>query len=121
MSIANAVLDVVLAPGFLEHVAEVGSLARQRFAALKDAHPDIIEDVRGEGLMMGLKLKIPPGDFAAFARAHKLLSIPAGDNVLRLIPPLVVTDEELGEAVQRLDAACRDAEAELLVGKGAAA
>ena len=121
MSIANAVLDVVLAPGFLEHVAEVGSLARQRFAALKDAHPDIIEDVRGEGLMMGLKLKIPPGDFAAFARAHKLLSIPAGDNVLRLIPPLVVTDEELGEAVQRLDAACRDAEAELLVRKGAAA
>ena len=114
-------LGGVLAPGFLEHVAEVGSLARQRFAALKDAHPDIIEDVRGEGLMMGLKLKIPPGDFAAFARAHKLLSIPAGDNVLRLIPPLVVTDEELGEAVQRLDAACRDAEAELLVRKGAAA
>lgn len=121
MAIANAVLDVVLAPGFLEHVNEVGSLARQRFAALKDAHPDIIEEVRGEGLMMGLKLKVSPADFAAFARAHKLLSIPAGDNTLRLIPPLVVTDEELGEAVKRLDAACRDAEAQLPSHKGAAA
>jgi len=113
MSIANAVLDVVLAPGFLDNVARLGLLARQKLAALADAHPEIIEEVRGEGLMIGLKLRVPPGDFAALARAQHLLSIPAGDNVLRLLPPLTVSDAELDEAVKRLDAACVAAEAKL--------
>ena len=113
MAIGNAVLDVILAPGFLDHVAAMGLLAKQKLAALKDTHPRIVEDVRGEGLMIGLKLKIPPADFAAFARAHNLLTIPAGDNVTRLLPPLIVSDAEIDEAVRRLDAACRDAEGAL--------
>ena len=113
MAVCNAVLDVVLAPGFLENVERLGLNARQKLAALKDAHPNIIEEVRGLGLMLGLKLKVPPGDFAAHARAEHLLSIPAGDNTLRLLPPLTITDEELAEAVARLDRACVRAEAEL--------
>ncbi len=113
MAIANAVLDVVLAPGFLDNVARLGLLAKQKLAALADAHPKIVEEVRGQGLMLGLKLRVPPGDFAALARAEHLLTIPAGDNTLRLLPPLTVSDEELGEAVKKLDAACVAAEAKL--------
>ena len=120
MAIGNAVLDVVLAPGFLEHVEKLGLLARQKLAALKDAHPRVIEEVRGEGLMLGLKLKIPPADFAAFARQEKLLTIPAGDNTVRLLPPLILTEAELDEGVRRLDAAARDAEAKLASAPAAA-
>ena len=112
MSIANAVLDVVLAPGFLDNVARLGLLAPSRSSPRSPTrHPEVIEEVRGEGLMIGLKLRVPPGDFAALARAQHLLSIPAGDNVLRLLPPLTVSDAELDEAVRRLDAACVAAEA----------
>jgi acetylornithine/N-succinyldiaminopimelate aminotransferase len=113
MAIGNAVLDVVLAPGFIENVARLGLLARQKLAELKDRHPRVIEEVRGEGLMIGLKLKISPADFAAKARDHRLLSIPAGDNVVRLVPPLVLSDDELSEGVRRLHAACADVEATL--------
>ncbi len=113
MAIANAVLDVVLAQGFLDNVARLGLLAKQKLAALADAHPTIVEEVRGQGLMLGLKLRVPPGDFAALARTEHLLTIPAGDNTLRLLPPLTVSDEELGEAVKKLDAACVAAEAKL--------
>ncbi len=118
MAVANAVLDVVLAPGFLENVERLGLLAKQKLAGLADAHPKIIEEVRGQGLLLGLKLRVPPGDFAALARERRLLTIPAGDNVLRLLPPLTVSDAELDEALRRLDAACVEAEAEL--GKAAA-
>jgi acetylornithine/N-succinyldiaminopimelate aminotransferase len=113
MAIGNAVLDIVLAPGFIENVARLGLLARQRLAELRDLHPRVIEEVRGEGLMIGLKLKVPPTDFAALARHHRLLTIPAGDGVVRLLPPLVISDDELSEGVRRLHAACADAEAAL--------
>ena len=111
MAIGNAVLDIVLAPGFIENVARLGLLARQQLAELKDRHPHVIEEVRGEGLMIGLKLKVPAAGFAALARNHRLLTIPAGDSVVRLLPPLVISDDELSEGVRRLHAACADAEA----------
>ena len=88
---------------------------RQRLAELKDRRPGVIEEVRGEGLMVGLKLKVPPADFADAALAQKLLVIPAGDNVVRLLPPLVVTEEEIAEGVRRLDAACAAVEERLAV------
>ena len=113
MAIGNAVLDIVLAPGFIENVARLGLLARQKLAELRDRHPRIIEEVRGEGLMIELKLKVPPTDFAALARHHRLLTIPAGDGVVRLLPPLVISDDELSEGVRRLHATCADAEAAL--------
>jgi acetylornithine/N-succinyldiaminopimelate aminotransferase len=104
--VGNAVLDVVLAPGFVDRVARLGLLLRQRLAELKDRHGAIIDEIRGEGLMLGLKVKVPNGDFAAAARDERLLTIPAGDNVVRILPPLIVSDEELAEGVRRLDAAC---------------
>jgi acetylornithine/N-succinyldiaminopimelate aminotransferase len=110
MAVGNAVLDVVLAPGFVERVAKLGLLARQRLAELKDHHPQVIEEIRGQGLMLGVKVKVPPQDFAAAARAQKLLTIPAGDSVVRLVPPLVISEEELAEGVRRLDAACLEIE-----------
>ena len=121
MAVGNAVLDVVLAPGFVERVARLGLLARQRLAELKDRRPAIIEEIRGEGLMLGLKLKVSPQDFAAAARAQRLLTIPAGDNVVRLLPPLVLSEDELAEGVRRLDAACAAIEERSVAGKGAAA
>jgi len=106
MSVGNAVLDIVLADGFLDHVAQTGLLLKQRLAELKDRHPGVIAEVRGEGLLMGLKTVCPNTDFAAAARDAHLLTIPAGDNVVRLLPPLIVGDEEVREAIARLDAAC---------------
>ena len=120
MAIGNAVLDVVLAPGFLNNVARLGLSAKQKLAALADCHPRIVEEIRGEGLMIGLKLRVSPGDFAALARGRRLLTIPAGDNTLRLLPPLTVSDAELDEAVARLDGACVDAEKALDAAKAAA-
>jgi acetylornithine/N-succinyldiaminopimelate aminotransferase len=113
MAVGNATLDVILAPGFLERVARLGLDMRQRLAELKDRHDSVIEEIRGEGLMIGLKLKVPPADFAAAALDRKLLVIPAGDNVVRIMPPLVVTDDELAEGLRRLDAACAAVEKRL--------
>ncbi len=121
MAVGNAVLDVVLAPGFIDRVARLGLLARQQLAELQDRRPGIVEEIRGEGLMMGLKLKVSTQDFAAAARAHKLLTIPAGDNVVRLLPPLVVSEEELAEGVRRLDAACVELSSGLTASKKGAA
>ncbi len=106
MAVGNATLDVILAPGFLERVARFGLDMRQRLAELKDRHNAVIEEVRGEGLLIGLKLKVPPASFAEAAQNLKLLVIPAGDNVVRVLPPLVVSDEEIAEGVRRLDATC---------------
>ena len=115
MAVGNATLDIILAPGFLERVARLGLDMRQRLAELKDRHHRVIEEVRGEGLLIGLKLKVPPAKFADAALERKLLVIPAGDNVVRVMPPLVVTDEEIAEGVRRLDAACEAVEQHVAV------
>ncbi len=106
MSVGNAVLDVICAPGFLDHVRRVGLVLRQRLAELQDRHPAIVETIRGEGLMLGIKTRVPNTDLVAAARREKLLVIPAGDNVVRLLPPLIIEEAEALEAVRRLDAAC---------------
>ena len=110
-AVGNAVLDVVLADGFLDSVLQRSLVLKQKLARLKDEHPTIIEDIRGAGLMMGIKCKTPNTDFQAMALEHKLLTIAAGDNVIRLLPPLVVTDADITEAVNKLDATCRALEA----------
>jgi acetylornithine/N-succinyldiaminopimelate aminotransferase len=114
MAVGNAVLDIVLEDGFIERVAHLGLLLRQRLAELKDRHPEIVEEIRGEGLMVGVKLKVLNSDFAAAARAEHLLTIPAGDNIVRLLPPLILSEEELAEGVRRLDAACQRLEREIV-------
>ena len=106
MAVANAVLDVVLADGFLDHVAGIGSRLKRRLAAIADEHDEIIEDVRGHGLMLGLKCKVPNQKLLAALRAEKLLTVQAGDNVVRFLPPLIVNEAEINEACAKLDAAC---------------
>ncbi len=113
MAVGNAVLDVVLEPEFLDRVQHLGLLLKQRLAELKDRHPAVIADVRGQGLMMGLKTHVPNTDFIAAARDEKLILIAAGDNVARLLPPLVISEEDLAEAFNRMDAACARIEGEL--------
>ncbi len=113
MAVGNAVLDVILEPGFLERVERLGILLKQRLAELKDRHPAVIAEVRGQGLMMGIKTHVPNTDFVAAARAQKLILIAAGDNVARLLPPLVISDADLAEALNRIDAACTAVEDEL--------
>ena len=104
-AVGIAVLDAVLEPGFLERVRDMTLRFKQKLAALKDEYPDIIEEVRGSGLLTGLKLKLPLGDVGNACIAEKLLTVGAADNVLRLLPPLNVTEEELSEAVLRLSRA----------------
>jgi acetylornithine/N-succinyldiaminopimelate aminotransferase len=106
-SIGNAVLDVILAPGFIEHVALMGVTLKQSLARLKDRHGEIIAEIRGEGLMQGIALRVPVNDFAAAARDEGILVIPAAENVARLLPPLIIGEEEIFEAVARFDAACQ--------------
>ncbi|MDJ1158013.1 aspartate aminotransferase family protein [Chelatococcus sp. SYSU_G07232] len=113
MAVGNAVLDVVLEPGFLEHVRKVGLLLKQRLAELKDRHPHIIAEIRGEGLMLGLKLNVPNTDFVNAARQQNLIVIGAGDNVVRLLPPLIIDEAEIAEGFARLDAAASAMEAEI--------
>jgi len=105
-AVGNAVLDVVLGEGFLDNVNRQSINMKQSLERLKDTHPDVIEEVRGSGLMMGLKVKVLNTDFVKAALDQKLLVIGAGDNVVRLLPPLIVNDEDVAEAIAKLDAAC---------------
>jgi acetylornithine/N-succinyldiaminopimelate aminotransferase len=114
MAVGNAVLDVVLEDGFLDHVRQTSLLFKQRLAELMDRHPAVVAEIRGQGLLLGLRLNVPNTDFAAAARDEKLLTVTAGDNVVRLVPPLTVGEAEVGEAVRRLDRACAAVEREML-------
>jgi acetylornithine/N-succinyldiaminopimelate aminotransferase len=112
-AVSGAVLDVVLARGFLETVRKTGLLFKQRLAEMKDAHPAVIAEVRGEGLLLGLRCIVPNGDLVNACRAEGLLTAAAGENVVRLLPPLIAGEAEVAEAMKRLDAACARIEASL--------
>ncbi len=105
MAVAGAVLDVILGDGFLDRVRSTGLRLKQKLAAVADSHASLVEEIRGEGLMLGIKCKVPNGDVAAAARDEGLLLVPAGDNVVRLLPPLIVSDVEVDAAIERLDKA----------------
>ncbi len=102
MAVANAVLDVVLEDGFLDEVSRKALLFKQGLAGIVDEFPEIFEDARGAGLMLGLKCRMPNGTVATALRGEHLLCVPAGDNVIRLLPPLTVTDEEIRIALDRI-------------------
>ncbi|GAA6174563.1 aspartate aminotransferase family protein [Sulfitobacter pacificus] len=104
-AVGCAVMDIVSDPAFLAEVNRKASLMRQKLEGLVAGHPDIFEGVRGSGLMLGLKCKVAPGDVVTAGYAHEVITVPAADNVVRLLPPLTITDEEITEAVTRLDAA----------------
>jgi len=105
MAVGNAVLDVVLEPGFFEHVQRISLLLKQRLAELKDRHPAVIAEIRGEGLLLGVRAVVPNGDLVDALRAEKMLAVAAGDNVVRLLPPLNIGEAEVSEAIARLDRA----------------
>lgn len=106
-AVGSAVLDVVLAEGFLANVRDTSLYLKQKLAALKDTHPAVIDDIRGEGLMLGIKCKVANTALQSAALNEKLLTIGAGDNVVRLLPPLVITKADVDEALAKLDRACR--------------
>ena len=105
MSAVNATLDVMLAPGFFDHVKRVGILFKQRLAEIKDRYPSLIAEIRGEGLLVGLRMLVPAGELVDATRAEHMLTVGAGDNVVRLLPPLIISEQELAEGVARLDRA----------------
>lgn len=104
MAVANAVLDVVLADGFLETVARTSARMRQCYAEIEDEFADMVEEVRIAGLLTGLKLRqhLKPADVVAASLAENLLLVGASDNVVRIIPPLTVSEEEVAEGFSRL-------------------
>ena len=106
MSAVNATLDVMLAPGFFDHVKKISILFKQRLAEIKDRYPEIIAEVRGEGLLVGLRAVVPAGELVKAIRAERMLAVGAGDNVVRLLPPLIISEQEMAEGVARLDRAC---------------
>jgi acetylornithine/N-succinyldiaminopimelate aminotransferase len=106
MSAGNAVLDVVLADGFLDRVRRTSLVLKQKLAEIKDRYPSVIAEVRGEGLLVGLRAAVPNGELVDALRAEKMITVAAGDNVVRLLPPLIVTDAEIAEGVNRLERAC---------------
>ena len=107
MAVGNAILDVVLEPGFLESVQAKALRLKQELARIKDENPDVVDDIRGIGLLTGIRVKPPVGDLQKACTAEKLLTVTAGDNVLRILPPLNVTDAELSEFATRLSGAIK--------------
>jgi acetylornithine/N-succinyldiaminopimelate aminotransferase len=106
MSAVNATLDVMLAPGFFDHVKHTALLFKQRLAEIKDRYPALIAEVRGEGFLVGLRALIPAGEMVDALRAEKMITVSAGDNVVRLLPPLIISEQEIADGINRLDRAC---------------
>ncbi|WP_339770850.1 aspartate aminotransferase family protein [uncultured Pseudosulfitobacter sp.] len=104
-AVGCAVMDIVSDPAFLAEVNRKAGLLRQKLEGLIASHPDVFEAVRGSGMMLGLKCKAPNTDIVAAGYKNHVITVPAADNVIRLLPPLNLTDDEIAEAVTRLDAA----------------
>ena len=106
VAVGAKVLEIVSDKAFLTEVDRLGLLMKQKLAALKDAFPDVIAEIRGEGLMLGIKTIPLNGEMVQALRDHKLLTVGAGDNVVRLIPPLNITNDDVNAALAALQAAC---------------
>jgi acetylornithine/N-succinyldiaminopimelate aminotransferase len=108
MAVANATLDVITGPGFLDAVVAAGESLKKGIEAVAAKHPSVITGVRGKGLMLGIVVAAPHTNGALGEAALKegLLTVVAGDNVLRFVPPLIVRDAEIAAALEKLDSAC---------------
>ena len=104
-AVGCAVMDVVTAPGFLDEVGRKAGRMRQKLEGLVAAHPEVFESVRGSGLMLGLRCKAVNTDVVKAGYDAGVLTVPAGDNVIRLLPPLTISDDDIDEAMTRLDMA----------------
>jgi acetylornithine/N-succinyldiaminopimelate aminotransferase len=105
MAVGKALIDIVSAPEFLEHVRQMGIYLKQRLASVADSHPGLVAEVRGEGLLAGIRCLVPPADVVAAMRDQGLLGAAASDNVVRLLPPFIVTSADIDEAIARLESA----------------
>ncbi len=101
-AVGNAVLDRVLEPGFLDHVEKMGQVLAWNLQQLVQRFPQYALEVRGKGLIAGVKITPPVRDFVARLRGHQLLAVAAGENVLRLLPPLIVTEADITEAMGKI-------------------
>lgn len=108
MAVGNAVLDVILKPGFLENAAEKGALLKTKLEELKKKYPSVILEVRGAGLMLGLKVPGESRDFTEKLRHLGLLTAPASDNVVRLLPPLIIGNDDITRGIELIETACRE-------------
>jgi acetylornithine/N-succinyldiaminopimelate aminotransferase len=106
MAVANAAVDLISADDMLEHVNDVAGYFGQQLHGLMERFPDVIEEIRGKGLLIGIKLKSNNRDFMGLARDQRLLIAGGGDNTVRLLPPLIITQDEAREAVEKLEATC---------------
>ena len=106
MAVANAALDILSDPQFLADVVRTGNYLQQQLQMVLDRNPQVIEEVRGQGLMLGLKCKIPNNEVVDALRERGLLSVGAGDNVVRILPPLIITDNDVREAIGIINDAC---------------
>ncbi len=104
-AVGSKVMEIVADPAFLDDVSRKAGLLRQKLEGLVASHPEVFEFVRGSGLMLGLRCKAVNMDVVNAGYANGVITVPAADNVIRLLPPLTITDEEISEAVTRLDAA----------------
>ncbi len=104
-AVGARVMEIIADPAFLAEVNRKAGLLRQRLEGLVAAHPEVFEGVRGTGLMLGLKCRLAPADLVKAGYAEHVLTVAAADNTLRLLPPLTITDDEIVEAVHRLDLA----------------
>ncbi|MDR6633305.1 acetylornithine/N-succinyldiaminopimelate aminotransferase [Phyllobacterium sp. 1468] len=105
MAVGNAVLDVILEEGFLDNVRHIALFMKQGLASISDRYPEAISEVRGRGLLIGLKCAVPNTAMVQALRDEHLLTVGAGDNVIRLLPPLVATEADAREALTRIEAA----------------
>jgi acetylornithine/N-succinyldiaminopimelate aminotransferase len=113
MAVALVAFNEVSSPEMLEHVTQVAGYFRQQLAGLKDLYPDVIAEIRGKGLLIGLKMIPNNRDFMALAREQRLLIAGGGENCVRLLPALIITVDEVREVIQKLEAACQAARAQM--------
>ena len=106
MSVGNAVLDIILEKGFLENVVKIGEYFEAQLLKLKEKYPSVIEEVRGKGLLRGIKLKSDNDKFLNVLFEHKMLAVKASENVVRLLPPLIVKEKEIDEAISIIEKVC---------------
>jgi acetylornithine/N-succinyldiaminopimelate aminotransferase len=110
MAVGNAVLDVMLADGFMSRVEGMGKKLSAKLAAVANKHPKVVSGVRGAGLMLGIECVANNVDVLAKLRANGLLAVTAGENVVRILPPLIIDDSHVEEAGAILDRACVELE-----------
>ncbi|MEH6546507.1 MAG: aspartate aminotransferase family protein [Sneathiella sp.] len=110
MAVAGAVVDIMTEDGFLDHVVEMGNHLKQGLSGVVDRHPDVIEELRGIGLHIGLKCKIENSLLLNKLMEHGVLAAKGGDNVVRLLPPLIIEDAQISELINALDEACTELE-----------